>query len=66
MSHTLIMDQVRRGMGYPAVITEAHEQAVVTGQDRELFKQMMGAALERQHLPDYTSEKNRSKATRWL
>ena len=66
LSHTLIMDQVRRGMGYPAVIAEAHEQAVVTGQDRELFKQMMGAALERQHLPDYTSEKNRSKATRWL
>ena len=66
LSHTLIMDQVRRGMGYPAAIAEAHEQAVVTGQDRETFKQMVDAALDRQHLPVYTSEKNRSKRTRWL
>ena len=66
LSHTLVMDQVRRGMGYPAVIAEAHEQAVVTGQDRETFRKMIDAALERRHLPVYTSEKNRSKGTRWL
>ncbi len=66
LSHTLIMDQVRRGMGYPAAIAEAHEQAVVTGQDRETFRKMIDAALDRRHLPVYTSEKNRSKGTRWL
>jgi len=66
LSHTLIMDQVRRGMGYPAAIAESHEQAVVTGQDRESFKLLVDAALDRQHLPVYTSEKNRSKRTRWL
>ncbi len=66
LSHTLVMDQVRRGMGYPAAIAEAHEQAVVTGQDRETFRKMVDAALERRHLPVYTSEKNRSKGTRWL
>lgn len=66
LSHTLILDQARRGMGYPEAIAEAHEQAVVTGQDRESFRQMVDAALDRQHLPVYTSEKNRSKRTRWL
>ena len=66
MSHTLILDQCRRGMGYPVAIAEAHEQAVVTGQDREAFKQLLEDALTRQRLPVYTSEKNRSKQRRWL
>jgi hypothetical protein len=66
MSHTLILDQCRRGMGYPVAIAEAHEQAVVTGQDREAFKQLLEDALTRRRLPAYTSEKNRSKQRRWL
>ena len=66
MSHTLILDQCRRGMGYPVAIAEAHEQAVVTGKDREAFKQLLEDALTRQRLPVYTSEKNRSKQRRWL
>ncbi|MCE2462622.1 MAG: DNA double-strand break repair nuclease NurA [Dehalococcoidia bacterium] len=66
MSHTLILDQCRRGMGYPVAIAEAHEQAVVTGKDREAFKQLLENALTRQRLPVYTSEKNRSKEMRWL
>ena len=32
LSHTLILDQCRRGLGYPAAVAEAHEQAVITGQ----------------------------------
>ena len=66
LSHALILDQCRRGMGYPTAIAEAHEQAVITGQDRESFKRLMEDALARQHLPVYTSEKARSKRTRWL
>jgi len=66
LSHALILDQCRRGVGYPAAIAEAHEQAVVTGPDRETFKQMLEDALARKHLPVYTSEKNRSKRMRWL
>ena len=65
-SHTLILDQCKRGMGYPVAIAEAHEQAVVTGRDREAFKQLLEDALTRQRLPVYTSEKNRSKQRRWL
>ena len=66
MSHTLILDQCRRGMGYPVAIAEAHEQAVVTGKDRDAFKQLLNDALTRQRLPVYTSQKNRSKERRWL
>ena len=66
LSHVLANDQCRRGLGYPAAIAEAHEQAVVTGQDREAFKQMLEEALDRNKLPVYTSEKVRSKRMRWL
>ncbi len=45
---------------------EAHEQAVLTGRDRELFRQMVEDALARRHLSVYTSEKARSKRLRWL
>ena len=66
LSHTLILDQCRRGGGYPAAIAEAHEKAVVTGPDREAFKQMLADALYRNHLPVHTSEKARSKRMRSL
>ena len=66
LSHALILDQCRRGMGYPAAIAEAHEQAVVTGPDREAFRQLLEDSLSLKRLPVYTSEKNLSKRRRWL
>lgn len=66
LSHSLILDQCRLGMGYPVAISEAHEQAVINGQDRELFKNMVDEALLRRHLPVFSSEKARSKRTPWL
>ena len=66
LSHTLILDQCKRGQGYPVAISEAHEQAVITGSDRQIFKQMVTETLERQGLPAYTSEKERSKRTPWV
>jgi len=65
-SHSLIVEQCRRGQGYPVVITEAHEQAVITGRDRQLFREMVAQALERQGLPSYTSQKERSKQRPWV
>jgi GNAT superfamily N-acetyltransferase len=64
--HGLVLDQGRRGQGYPVAISEAHEQAVVRTSDRRVFKDMMADALERQGLPAYSSEKERSKRTPWL
>ncbi len=66
LSHSLILDQCRKGLGYPTAIMEAHEQAVISGTERELFRQMVEEALEERRLPVYTSAKNRSKRQRWL
>ena len=66
LSHSLVLDQCRRGGGYPAAIVEAHEQAVLTGSDRESFRSMIEDALGRRRLPVYTSEKNRSKRVPWV
>ena len=66
LGHRLIVEQCRKGQGYPVVISEAHEQAVVSGRDRQLFKQMVAETLEREELTAYTSQKERSKQRPWL
>ncbi|MBI4200628.1 MAG: DNA double-strand break repair nuclease NurA [Chloroflexi bacterium] len=66
LSHSLILDQGLKGRGYPAAIMEAHEQAVISGPERELFRQMVEEALARRRLDVYTSEKARSKRLRWV
>ena len=66
LTHSLILDQCRKGLGYPTVIMEAHEQAVIGGGERELFRQMVEETLAERRLPVYTSEKARSKRLRWL
>lgn len=66
LTHSLVLDQCRRGQGYPVALSEAHEQAVVTGVDRENFWQMVEMALADEKLPSFTSAKSRSKNTRWV
>jgi len=64
--HALVLNQCRRGQGYPVALSEAHEQAVVTGADREQFQYLVELALSEQRLPTITSAKSRSKKTRWI
>ena len=64
--HALILDQCRRGQGYPVALGEAHEQAVVTGADREHFAYLIDLTLADHSLPTAISEKSRSKRTRWV
>jgi len=66
LTHTLMLDQCRRGQGYPAALAEAHEQAVVTGADRENFQQLVEILMADEHMPQATSAKSRSKKTRWV
>lgn len=66
LAHALVLDQCRRGHGYPVALSESHEQAVVTSGDRAQFRTMVEEALQDEHLPVYTSEKDRSKRLRWL
>jgi hypothetical protein len=39
---------------------------VIGASDRRLFKETLTEVLERQGLPAYTSEKERSKRTPWV
>ena len=64
--HGLVVDQCERGRGYPVALMEAHEQAVVSGADREYFTQLVEEMLASEHLPSSTSQKARSKRTRWV
>jgi hypothetical protein len=66
LTHTLVLDQCRRGQGYPVVLSEAHEQAVVRGADREQFWQLVESFLMEERLPTLGSAKSRSKMTRWV
>ena len=66
LTHSLVLDQCRRGHGYPVALSEAHEQAVVTGADRENFWELVESSLVAGHIPSPTSAKSFSKRTRWV
>jgi hypothetical protein len=66
LTHSLVIDQCRRGQGYPVALSEAHEQAVVTLADRENFWTLIESSLIDEKLPDSSSGKSRSKRTRWV
>ena len=66
LTHSLVLDQCKRGQGYPVVLSEAHEKAVVTGADRENFWQLVESSLVEENLPSLTSAKSQSKRTRWV
>ena len=64
--HGLLLDQCRRGQGYPVALSEAHEQAVVTGADRTEFWQLVESLCVEEKIPTLTSAKSFSKRTRWV
>jgi hypothetical protein len=66
LTHSLVYDQCRRGHGYPVALSEAHEQAVVTGADRDNFWELVESTLVAEHLPSSGSAKSLSKRTRWV
>ncbi len=58
----IIKDQAQKGHGYPVVLSEAHEQAVVKGPDREFFFDMLfrlGLSHNHRLLPSQKSLKKR-------
>lgn len=66
LTHALVLDQCRRGQGYPVALSEAHERAVVTGSDREDFWKLVEESLTEEKMPNFTSTKSQSKRTRWI
>lgn len=59
--HGVICDQVEKGKGYPIILAEAHEKAVVRGGDRELFYSLLSETYVRGGVRSEISRKNISK-----
>ena len=57
----MLVKQCELGFGYPVAVSEAHEQAVITGHDREEFRRLTLMLLEQRGLPNGESAKNVSK-----
>lgn len=66
LTHALMLDQCRRGQGYPVALSEAHEQAVVTNSDKANFQQLVEMLMSGEHMNTSASAKSRSKQTRWV
>ncbi len=59
--HSTLLSECEKGGGYPMILSEAHEQAIVRGQERALFYEMIERNMnfEGEHLE--TSSKQASK-----
>ena len=66
LTHSLILDQVDKGLGYPISLSEAHEQAVVTPQNRNVFNSIIETMLTNQDMSIGGSQKASSKQVRWI
>ena len=66
LSHAMLVKQCELGLGYPVAISEAHEQAVVSGHDREEFRRLTLMLLEQRGLPTTESAKSFSKRRPWV
>ncbi len=66
LTHAIMLDQCKRGQGYPVALSESHEQAVVTGKDRQNFQQLVEMLMADGHMDTSISAKSRSKKTRWV
>jgi hypothetical protein len=64
--HSTIVDQCRRGLGYPVALSEAHEQAVMNVADREQFWELVEQVLIEDGIFLESSAKSESKRARWI
>lgn len=64
--HSVILRQCELGFGYPVALMEAHEQAVITGSDREQFWQLVEQISSEDLIEIKTSAKQWSKKIRWI
>jgi hypothetical protein len=62
--HATVVDGCARGWGYPPALSEAHEQAVIRGSEREAFLRMVMEALDVEGQPAVVSAKGLSKNRR--
>jgi NurA domain-containing protein len=60
----LVLDQCERGAGYPLVLQEAHEQAVIDGAARRTFSMLLEREMEMREMWSAPSSKGWSKRRR--
>jgi len=59
--HAIVLNECEKGNGYPMILSEAHEQAVVRAQEREIFYQLVEGEMNIAGLPVLGSRKQLSK-----
>lgn len=64
--HAMLVRQCELGLGYPVVVSEAHEQAVVSSHDRAEFRRLAIMLMEQEGLPTPESGKTISKRLPWV
>ena len=62
----MLVKQCQLGFGYPVVVSEGHEQAVISGRDRAEFRRLTLMLLKQRgrHAPE--SAKATSKRRPWV
>ena len=61
--HSVVLSECDKGDGYPMILSEAHERAVIRAKEKEVFYQMMEHTLRGVGRPLATSAKATSKRT---
>jgi len=59
--HSVLLAECKKGSGYPLVLAEAHERAVIRSHEREAFQRLLDQTLRRAGLPATGSRKRQSK-----
>lgn len=59
--HGVVLSECRKGDGYPMILSEAHERAVIRAPEREQFYRMLERRLQRAGLATGASRKEASK-----
>ena len=63
---SIIRDQIMKGFGYPVVISEAHEMAVVTESDRMNFERIIESISLQFNMTEKKRSKNISKRLKYI
>ena len=64
--HSVLVEQIRKGQGYPVSLSEAHEQAVIRTSDRDTFQMLIRNSFQDISSRTMESQKQRAKRTRWI
>ena len=59
--HAVVLSECEKGDGYPMILAEAHERAVIRAREKEVFYQMVEREMQTSGLPHATSQKSASK-----